>query len=47
LSNGAVLERLNFSVALTAGRIPGTSVSFDEPAKSVVKRIGSPEFQMR
>jgi uncharacterized protein (DUF1800 family) len=47
LSNGAVLERLNFAVALTAGRIPGTSVSFDEPAKSVVKRIGSPEFQMR
>jgi uncharacterized protein (DUF1800 family) len=47
MGTGAVLERLNFAVALTAGRIAGTSVSFDEPMKSVVKRIGSPEFQMR
>jgi uncharacterized protein (DUF1800 family) len=47
LSTGAVLERLNFAVALTAGRIQGTSVNFDGPVQSVVKRIGSPEFQMR
>jgi uncharacterized protein (DUF1800 family) len=47
LSSGAVLERLNFAVALAAGRIPGTSVRFDEPVKSVVKRLGSPEFQKR
>jgi uncharacterized protein (DUF1800 family) len=47
LSTGAVLERLNFAVALTAGRIQGTSVNLDEPVNSVIKRIGSPEFQMR
>ena len=47
MGTGAVLERLNFAVALTAGRIPGTSVDFDEPVKAVIKRIGSPEFQKR
>jgi uncharacterized protein (DUF1800 family) len=47
LGTGAVLERLNFAVALTAGRIQGTTVHFDEPVKAVVKRLGSPEFQMR
>jgi uncharacterized protein (DUF1800 family) len=47
LSNGAVLERLNFAVAVTANRIPGTTVHFDDPVKSVVKRLGAPEFQMR
>jgi uncharacterized protein (DUF1800 family) len=47
LGTGTVLERLNFAVALTAGRIEGTSIRLDEPVKSAVKRIGSPEFQMR
>jgi uncharacterized protein (DUF1800 family) len=47
MSNGAILERLNFAVALTANRIPGTSVRFDEPVKSVVRRLGSPDFQKR
>ena len=47
LSNGAILERLNFAVALSANKIPGTMVQFDEPIKSVVTRLGSPEFQKR
>ncbi len=47
MSNGAVLERLNFAVALTANRIPGTTVTFEEPVKAVVTRLGSPEFQKR
>jgi uncharacterized protein (DUF1800 family) len=47
MGTGAVLERLNFSVALTAGKIAGTSVNFDEPVKPVVQRLGSPEFQKR
>jgi uncharacterized protein (DUF1800 family) len=47
MSSGAVLERLNFAVALTADKIPGTSVQLDDPAKSVVTRLGSPEFQKR
>jgi len=47
LSNGAVLERLNFAVALTANKIPGTEIQFDEPVKAVVTRLGSPEFQKR
>jgi uncharacterized protein (DUF1800 family) len=47
MSTGATLERLNFAVALAGDRMPGTSVRFDEPVKSVVARIGSPEFQKR
>jgi hypothetical protein len=47
MSNGAILERLNFAVALSANRIEGTSVRFDEPMKAVVKRLGSPDFQKR
>jgi len=47
MSNGAILERLNFAVALSANRIEGTSVRFDEPVKAVVKRLGSPDFQKR
>jgi uncharacterized protein (DUF1800 family) len=47
MGTGLILVRLNFAVALTSSRIQGTSVNFDDPVKSVVKRIGSPEFQMR
>src|SRR5262249_4340478 len=47
MSSGAVLERLNFAVALTANKIPSTSVKFDEPVKTVVSGLGSPEFQKR
>ena len=47
MSNGAVLERLNFAVALANNRIPGTVVHFEAPVKSVVAQIGSPEFQKR
>jgi uncharacterized protein (DUF1800 family) len=47
MSSGAVLERLNFAVALTANKLPGTTVKFDEPVKTVVSTLGSPEFQKR
>jgi hypothetical protein len=47
MSDGAVIERLNFAVALCANRIPGTQVRLDEPAKSAVLRLGSPDFQKR
>jgi len=47
MSNGSIVERLNFAVALTANRIPGTSVSLNEPPKEVVTKLGSPEFQAR
>jgi uncharacterized protein (DUF1800 family) len=47
MSSGAVLERLNFAVALTANKIPGTTVSFNEPVAQVVKNLGSPDFQKR
>ncbi len=46
-SNGSIVERLNFAVALAANRIPGTSVSLNEAPKDVVTRLGSPEFQSR
>jgi uncharacterized protein (DUF1800 family) len=47
MSNGAILERLNFAVAFVENQIPGTSALFDEPMKSAVMRLGSPEFQKR
>jgi uncharacterized protein (DUF1800 family) len=47
MSNAAILERLNFAVALAGNRFPGTIVQFDEPVKSVIARLGSPEFQKR
>jgi uncharacterized protein (DUF1800 family) len=47
MSNGSIVERLNFAVALTANRIPGTTVSLNEPSKDVVTKLGSPEFQAR
>jgi uncharacterized protein (DUF1800 family) len=47
MSNSAILERLNFAVALTGNRLPGTEVHFDEPVKTVVANLGSPEFQKR
>jgi uncharacterized protein (DUF1800 family) len=46
-SNGSIVERLNFAVALAANRIPGTTVSLNEPPKDVVTKLGSPEFQAR
>ena len=46
-SNGSIVERLNFAVALAANRIPGTTVSINEPPKDVVTKLGSPEFQAR
>jgi uncharacterized protein (DUF1800 family) len=47
MSTGAVLERLNFAVELSANKLPGTAVQFDDPVKSVVTRLGSPDFQKR
>jgi uncharacterized protein (DUF1800 family) len=47
MSNAAILERLNFAVALAGNRIAGTEARVDEPVKSVIARLGSPEFQKR
>jgi uncharacterized protein (DUF1800 family) len=47
MSNGAILERLNFAVALAGDRIPGTFVHVDEPIKPIIAKLGSPEFQKR
>jgi len=47
LSNSAILERLNFAVALANNRINGTVVNVDEPVKSIVMNLGSPEFQKK
>src|SRR6266446_367224 len=47
MSNGAVVERLNFAVALSANRIPGTTVRIDDSMKSIALKLGSPEFQKR
>ena len=47
MSNGAVLERLNFAVALASNKIAGTTVASDESPKALVTRLGSLEFQKR
>ena len=49
MSNGTLLERINFAITLTANRIPGTTVdvaAFTD-AQTAVKYLGSPEFQKR
>jgi uncharacterized protein (DUF1800 family) len=47
MSDGAILERLNFAVDLAANNIPGTEVRIDQPMKAVVAKLGSPDFQKR
>jgi uncharacterized protein (DUF1800 family) len=47
MSNGSVVERLNFAVALSANRIPGTTVTIDDSMKAMALKLGSPEFQKR
>jgi uncharacterized protein (DUF1800 family) len=47
MSNGAILERLNFAVSLANNQIPGCEVRLDAPVKSVIASIGGPEFQKR
>jgi uncharacterized protein (DUF1800 family) len=49
MSNGLVLERINFSIALTANRLQGTRVNlvgFND-AKAASLFVGSPDFQKR
>jgi uncharacterized protein (DUF1800 family) len=49
MSNGSVLERINFGIALTTNRIPGTRVDLkgypDAQAAALV--LGSPDFQKK
>jgi hypothetical protein len=46
MSDGATIERLNFAVALAAGRIPGITIG-ERDAKSLTMMLGSPDFQKR
>jgi uncharacterized protein (DUF1800 family) len=49
MSDGALVARLNFAVALTSGRIPDTKVKlngFKDPQAAALF-LGSPEFQKR
>ena len=49
MNNGAVIERINFGIALTTNRIPGTRIDLtgyaDAQAASLM--LGSPDFQKR
>ena len=47
MTNGGILERLNFAVALATNQIAGTTVTIEQPVKSIVLMLGSPEFQKR
>jgi uncharacterized protein (DUF1800 family) len=49
-SDGAILERINFGIALTANRIQGTTVvlkDYNNDPKAAALYLGSPEFQKR
>ena len=49
MNSGALVERINFSVALAANNIRGTRVELKgfEDAKAAALYLGSPEFQKR
>jgi uncharacterized protein (DUF1800 family) len=49
MSNGVLVERINFGIALTANRIPGTRVSLEgfKDSESAALVLGSPEFQKK
>ena len=49
MNNGVLVERINFGIALTANRIPGTRVDlkgYSNPQSGALY-LGSPEFQKR
>jgi uncharacterized protein (DUF1800 family) len=49
MSNGTIIERINFAIALAGNRVPGTTVDmagFPDP-KAAAQQLGSPEFQKR
>ena len=49
MSNGTIIERINFAIALASNRVPGTTVDvagFTDP-KAAAQHLGSPEFQKR
>jgi uncharacterized protein (DUF1800 family) len=49
MSDGALVARLNYAVALASGRVPDTRVSLNgfKDAQAAALYIGSPEFQKR
>lgn len=49
MSDGALIARLNFAVALGSGRIPDTQVNLNEfkDAQAAALFLGSPDFQKR
>ena len=49
MSDGALIARLNFAVALTSGKIPDTRVNLNgfKDAQAAALYLGSPDFQKR
>jgi uncharacterized protein (DUF1800 family) len=49
ISDGALVARLNFAVALTSGRIPDTRIALNgfKDAQAAALYLGSPDFQKR
>jgi uncharacterized protein (DUF1800 family) len=46
-NSASLLARMNFAGSLAANRIPGVTVTWDEDARTVEMKLGSPEFQRR
>lgn len=46
MNSNALVERMNFAVALSRNRLPGIRVSTDDP-QQLASQLGSPEFQQR
>jgi len=49
MTNGVLVERINFGIALTSSRIPGTKVDLKEfkDPQAAALYLGSPEFQKK
>jgi uncharacterized protein (DUF1800 family) len=50
INTGSLIERMNFAVRLTNGKVPGTNVAVlanAQPATELALTLGAPEFQQR
>jgi uncharacterized protein (DUF1800 family) len=47
MSNGSIIERINFAVAIAERRIPGTTADLSGTSESIALMLGSPDFQRR
>ena len=47
VNTGALVSRMNFATRLAGNKLPGTTVTSDEPVNELALRLGGPEFQKK